>query len=119
MGKLTTHVLDTAQGCPAAGVPLQLWRYDRESGDRQLLAKAVTNLDGRTDVPLLINEQLKVGFYEIIFFVKDYFDRQPLNLPDLPFLTEVPVRFTISDPDANYHIPLLVSPWSYTTYRGS
>jgi 5-hydroxyisourate hydrolase len=104
-GRLTTHVLDTAHGRPAAGVPIELFRLD----DRRPLKAVATNADGRTDEPLLT--QLEVGRYELLFFVGGYFGEGLFD--------EVPIRFRIADPDAHYHVPLLVSPWSYSTYRGS
>ena len=105
---LTTHVLDTARGRPAAGVAIALARLS--DGGRELLAMATTNADGRTDEPL--HARLDPGEYELEFAVGDYFG-------DAAFLDRVPVRFRIADPDAHYHVPLLVSPWSYSTYRGS
>lgn len=118
MGWLSTHVLDTANGCPAAGMELRLWRLE-PSGDRDLLVKTATNGDGRTDAPLLEGEAFRVGQYELAFAVGDYFgDRDP-SLPQPPFLDVVPIRFGIADASAHYHVPLLVSPWSYSTYRGS
>jgi 5-hydroxyisourate hydrolase len=106
-GRLTTHVLDTARGRPAAGIPIELARLD---GDRrEVVATTATNADGRTDAPLL--EDLHAGTYELVFDVREHFEEG--------FLGRVPVRFTIADADAHYHVPLLVSPWSYSTYRGS
>jgi 5-hydroxyisourate hydrolase len=101
---LTTHVLDTARGRPAAGVGIEL----RRGGE--LVAAAMTDADGRTDGPLL--EVLEAGEYELVFAVGDYFGEQP-------FLDRIPIRFIVSDPAAHYHVPLLVSPWAYSTYRGS
>ena len=106
-GRLTTHVLDTARGRPAAGIPVELARLDGER--RAVVATTTTNADGRTDAPLL--EPLEAGTYELTFDVGGHFDEG--------FLGRVPVRFTIADADAHYHVPLLVSPWSYSTYRGS
>jgi hydroxyisourate hydrolase len=106
-GRLTTHVLDTARGRPAAGIPIELARLD---GDRrEVVATATTNADGRTDAPL--RQPLEAGTYELTFDVSGHFEEG--------FLGRVPVRFTIADADAHYHVPLLVSPWSYSTYRGS
>lgn len=113
-GRLTTHVLDIARGRPAAGVALELARLDESSG-RRVLKTARTNDDGRTDEPLLEEEVFERGVYEITFHVGEYFGEGN----DPPFLDRVPVRFGISDPNAHYHIPLLASPWSYSTYRGS
>jgi 5-hydroxyisourate hydrolase len=110
-GKLTTHVLDTAGGRPAAGVKIELWSADATR--RELLKTARTNADGRTDAPLLGPDEMKAGEYELMFFVGDYFAEKTR------FLDRVPVRFRISDPQASYHVPLLCSAWSYTTYRGS
>jgi len=117
-GKLTTHVLDTAHGKPAVGMAIALWRVDGQGG-KTLLKTTVTNADGRTDAPLLVEAEFEVGVYELVFAVGNYF--KPL-LPDaqtLPFLNQVPIQFGISDATAHYHVPLLTSPWSYSTYRGS
>ncbi|MEL6491189.1 MAG: hydroxyisourate hydrolase [Cyanobacteria bacterium J06555_13] len=127
MGWLSTHVLDTANGCPAAGMELALWRLEqkREAIARfqpnyQHLKTVKTNQDGRTDVPLLEGEDFQPGFYEIVFVVGDYFSAKALDLPNqYPFLDLVPIRFGIEDTSVHYHVPLLVSPWSYSTYRGS
>ena len=108
MSTLSTHVLDTARGRPAAGMKIELWL--RESGE--LLKTVTTNGDGRTDEPMLAGDEMKAGAYELVFHVGEYFN-------DRSFLDEVPVRFTISDPGAKYHVPLLVTPWAYSTYRGS
>ena len=110
MGKLTTHVLDTAQGQPGAGIVVELYRLEGEAGT--LVAKATTNRDGRTDAPLLEGENLRAGTYQLVFHVGAYFKPEG-------FLDAVPVRFKIADAGAHYHVPLLCSPWSYTTYRGS
>lgn len=118
MGKLTTHVLDTAHGCPAANAIVELWSVDVGSGQKNLLKTVVTNADGRTDRPLLADEDLTVGVYELVFNVGEYFAQFAL-MPNPPFLDRIPVQFGIADPSAHYHVPLLVSPWSYSTYRGS
>lgn len=118
MGRLTTHVLDTANGRPAAGVRVELRALDG-SGDAQTLASTTTNADGRTDQPLLAGEGLKAGRYELLFHVGAYFAAAGAMQDDPPFLETVPLRFGIADPDGHYHVPLLVSPWSYATYRGS
>lgn len=118
-GKLTTHVLDTAHGCPAAGMVVELWSVDGQSGQKTLLKTTSTNQDGRTDVPLLTDGALKVGIYELVFRVGDYFQQRSVATPDLPFLDRVPIQFGIADADTHYHVPLLTSPWSYSTYRGS
>jgi 5-hydroxyisourate hydrolase len=109
-GFLTTHVLDTARGLPAAGVEIELARL--EHGRRSPLLTVTTNADGRTDAPLLAQGELEAGEYELVFAVGDFFGERE-------FLDRVPVRFSVSDPGAHYHVPLLVSPWSYSTYRGS
>ena len=117
-GRLTTHVLDTARGRPAAGLAVELWRLDPSTGERALLATVVTNDDGRTGAPLLAGEEFRVGTYELVFAVGAYFAGLD-ETTDPPFLDRVPVRFGIADPDAHYHVPLLASPWAYSTYRGS
>ena len=115
--KLSTHVLDTANGCPAHGMKIELWSLDGE--ERTLLTTAKTNSDGRTDMPLLTADEMKAGQYEIVFFVGDYFAAKAVTLPKIHFLDRVPVRFGIADAGASYHVPLLCSPWAYSTYRGS
>jgi 5-hydroxyisourate hydrolase len=117
MGRLTTHVLDTAHGCPGAGIKLRLYAEDRS--DAVLISEAETNADGRCDEPLLSGERLKAGRYRIDFEVGDYFRGKGAALPDPAFLETVSLRFGIADAGAHYHVPLLVSPWSYSTYRGS
>ncbi|HEY7020307.1 MAG TPA: hydroxyisourate hydrolase [Ktedonobacterales bacterium] len=116
-GYLTTHVLDLAQGRPAAGMRVELWRL-ADDGARTLDVTTVTNADGRVDEPLLAGEAFQTGTYELLFDVGSYFAAQGLGASP-PFLTSVPVRFTIADLDAHYHVPLLVTPWAYSTYRGS
>ncbi|MDX2214210.1 MAG: hydroxyisourate hydrolase [Oculatellaceae cyanobacterium bins.114] len=118
-GKLTTHVLDTAHGCPAAAMTIELWSIDLHSPDKQLLKTIQTNADGRSDRPLLADAELQVGIYELIFVVGEYFAQWEKTLPQPPFLDRIPIRFGIADPTVHYHVPLLVSPWSYSTYRGS
>lgn len=119
MGRLSTHVLDVASGRPAQGVALELRRLGPD-GSAALIARAVTNKDGRTDAPLLVGDDVRAGSYEIVFYVGDYFRAQgSAGLAEPPFLDQVPIRFGIADPDGHYHVPLLVSPWSYATYRGS
>lgn len=118
-GKLTTHVLDTAHGKPAAGMKIALWRVNPRSSEKILLKTLMTNQDGRTDAPVLADEQLQEGIYELVFSVGEYFARLSVNIPNPPFLNEVPIQFGIADRDAHYHVPLLTSPWSYSTYRGS
>lgn len=116
MGKLSTHVLDTAKGCPADGMKFTLYSLD---GGRQEVVSGRTNNDGRTDQPLLAGEKLKAGRYELVFSAGEYFRRSHDALTEPRFVDEVVLRFGISMPDQNYHVPLLVSPWSYSTYRGS
>ena len=116
MGRLTTHVLDTARGRPAAGLVVSLHRGD-EQGVR--LTRVVTNDDGRCDRPLLEGETMQAGSYELIFEAGAYFDRAGLDLPEPKFLDQVVIRFGISDPAGHYHVPLLLSPFGYSTYRGS
>ncbi len=118
-GKLTTHVLDTARGRPAASVAIQLWRLSDDGTDRQLLCEVTTNAAGRTDTPLLSDDLFVTGVYELIFQVGTYFRGFDGTGGDLPFLDAVPVRFGIADATAHYHVPLLASPWAYSTYRGS
>jgi 5-hydroxyisourate hydrolase len=118
-GKLTTHVLDTAHGRPANGMTIELWQLAPQSPEKTLLKTIQTNADGRTDNPLLSNGELQVGVYELVFDVGEYFARTALHLPEPPFLDQIPLRFGIANPNAHYHVPLLVSPWSYSTYRGS
>ena len=115
--KLSTHVLDTTHGCPAAGMKVELWELDGE--ERTLVTSARTNTDGSTDAPLLATDEMKAGQFEIIFFVGDYFVSKATSMPKIHFLDKVPVRFGIADAGASYHVPLLCSPWSYSTYRGS
>lgn len=115
MGRLSTHVLDTARGRPAAGIPITLHRIEAGSLRRHI-ADAVTNADGRTDTPLLSGEGFAIGIFELTFTVGAYFED---IAPGAPFLDSVPLRFSITEADGHYHVPLLVSPWSYSTYRGS
>ncbi len=117
-GRLTTHVLDIARGRPAAGVAIELWRIG-PGETRERLRSVLTNADGRTDEPLLSGAGLDVGVYEIVFAVGDYFAAPPGEAGAVPFLDRVPVRFGVADRDGHYHVPLLVSPWAYSTYRGS
>jgi 5-hydroxyisourate hydrolase len=114
---LTTHVLDTAHGRPAANLRVELFRLGPAPEGRSLLKEVRTNADGRTDAPLLGDDELDGGVYELVFGVGEYFAGE--GLPDPPFLGRVPVRFGIAVPTSHYHVPLLVSPWSYSTYRGS
>jgi len=116
VGRLTTHVLDTSQGCPGVDIETELYRIDTE---RRLLKKVRTNGDGRTDRPLLEGAAFEAGRYELVFSVGPYFKRHAAATAQPPFLDEVIVRFGVCAPAEHYHVPLLVSPWSYTTYRGS
>jgi hydroxyisourate hydrolase len=117
MGRLTTHVLDTASGRPAAGVRIELceWRDERW----RVVKTVHTNADGRTDEPLLAGEAMRAGRFELVFHVAAYFRGQGAALAEPPFLDTVPLRFGIADREGHYHVPLLCSPWSYSTYRGS
>ena len=117
MGVLTTHVLDTAHGLPAAGMSVELFSIDGD--ERSLVQSAVTNASGRCDGPLLEGEEFRVGVWELVFHAADYFTGLGVELPDPPFLDKVTLRFGIAGADEHYHVPLLVSPWSYSTYRGS
>jgi 5-hydroxyisourate hydrolase len=118
-GMLTTHVLDTMHGCPAANMQIQLWRINPPDAHRELLKTVYTVSNGRTESPLLQGDELTSGSYELVFAVGAYFAAWQLALPEPPFLDTVPIRFGIADAGAHYHVPLLVSPWSYSTYRGS
>jgi 5-hydroxyisourate hydrolase len=116
-GRLTTHVLDTMHGQPGAGLVVELFSIEGES--RRLLARRTTNADGRTPEPLLAGADLERGTYELVFHVGGYFRAPGVALSEPAFLDQVPVRFGIADPDRHYHVPLLVSPYGYSTYRGS
>ena len=118
MARLSTHVLDTAAGRPAAGVARVLSRLTA-GRHRTVLFETRTTQDGRTDAPLLAGEAVEPGLYEIAFHAGDYFRAQGIALPEPPFLDVVPIRFGIADLHGHYHVPLLVSPWSFSTYRGS
>jgi 5-hydroxyisourate hydrolase len=115
MGHLTTHILDTAHGQPAAGVAVRLFSLQ---GQRSLLTTLETNEDGRTDAPLLEGETMQAGTYELEFDIGDYFAARGVIVSEPPFLNTVVIRFAVN-PDEHYHVPLLASPWSYSTYRGS
>lgn len=120
MGKLTTHVLDTASGRPAAGVRVRVFGVGGDhTGERRLLREAMTNADGRCDAPLLEGAQFEAGRYEIVFGAGAYFEARGAALPQPPFVGDVVLRFGIADATQHYHVPLLVSPWSWSTYRGS
>jgi 5-hydroxyisourate hydrolase len=117
MGRLSTHVLDTVNGKPARGVAIELFAV--EGDQRRSVLRTVTNADGRTDTPLMIGDTFRNGTYEIVFEIGAYFKALGTAMADPPFLDMVPIRFTIAEPDGHYHVPLLASPWSYSTYRGS
>ncbi|MBA5776781.1 hydroxyisourate hydrolase [Stappia sp. F7233] len=116
MGRLTTHVLDTALGVPAKGLAIELWRV---AGEPELVKSVVTNHDGRVDSPLLEGEVMQVGIYELRFKAGDYLRGTGASLPEPAFLDLIPIRFGIADASAHYHVPLLLSPFGYSTYRGS
>lgn len=118
MGQLTTHVLDTANGCPAAGMAAALYRLDA-AGEPELVRRIELNDDGRAGAPLLAGIDLVPGRYRLLFEVGAYFRRRGAAVSEPPFLDRVPIDFGIADASAHYHVPLLVSPWSYATYRGS
>lgn len=116
-GFLTTHILDTSSGTPAAGVRISLFKKQ----DDQLIHKAdaVTNADGRTDTPILPQSEFTAGEYQLVFYAGEYFDKMGLNLPEPKFLNEVVLSFGMADEMSHYHVPLLLSPFGYSTYRGS
>ncbi|WLI89889.1 hydroxyisourate hydrolase [Massilia sp. R2A-15] len=117
MGKLSTHVLDTTQGKPGAGVRVELYRLD--GGARALVKADTTNADGRCSTPLLEGDAMAAGKYELVFAAGDYFAAQGVALPEPRFVDQVTIAFGIAHADQNYHVPLVVTPWSYSTYRGS
>jgi len=117
VARLSTHVLDTSRGTPAQGLVIDL--HALGSGERRHLKTVTTNQDGRTDEPLLSGEQIDPGVYELTFHASDYFRRVGIEVTDPPFLDEVVVRFGIANSGGNYHVPLLLAPYSYSTYRGS
>lgn len=116
-GYLTTHVLDTARGMPAAGLWIMLYRISGQS--HRKIAEAVTNADGRSDTPILGPEKFVPGRYELVFCAGEYLRANGITAAEPLFLDEVPIRFGMSDPEAHYHVPLLLSPYGYSTYRGS
>ena len=116
-GRLSTHVLDTHAGRPAVGIAVELYEFAGEQAHR--IVTAVTNADGRTDRPLIGDRPLPIGRYELRFAVGDHFRSRGIEQGDPPFLDIVPLRFSIAEPEAHYHVPLLCTPWSYSTYRGS
>lgn len=115
-GYLTTHVLDTARGIPAEGIQIKLYRLDT---DRTEIAQTLTNADGRTDSPILPVENFETGKYELVFQCGDYLEEHGLATGALKFLDDIPLRFAMDDSEAHYHVPLLLSPYGYSTYRGS
>jgi 5-hydroxyisourate hydrolase len=117
MGKLTTHVLDTANGCPAAGMAVSLYRVD--DAGATLIKRITLNHDGRADAPLLEGEAFVLGRYRLVFGVAAYFRGLGTELAEPPFLDEVPLDFGLAAMDSHYHVPLLASPFAYSTYRGS
>jgi 5-hydroxyisourate hydrolase len=117
-GKLSTHVLDTVHGCPAKNMQIELWAIANNE-QKKLLKTLYTNQDGRTDQPLLSYAEMQVGIYELWFHVSDYSAKVEVFQSQPAFLSLVPIRFGIADVNASYHVPLLVSPWAYSTYRGS
>ncbi len=117
-GHLSTHVLDVHAGAPAANVPIELWELSKHGEDRPIL-RTVTNKDGRTDKPLIGGRPVPIGAYELRFSVAGYYSGRGVALAEPPFLDVVPIRFSVSDPEGHYHVPLVVSPWSFATYRGS
>lgn len=116
-GRLTTHVLDTARGKPAAGVKITLYRISGQS--HRKIAETVTNADGRTDAPMLAGDALKEGRYELVFSAGDYLRASGEATGEVLFLDEIPIRFGVPDAGQHYHVPLLISPFAYSTYRGS
>jgi len=117
-GRLSTHVLDTHGGRPAAGMAIELVELS-ELGASRVVTRAITNADGRTDRPLIGGRPVPIGRYELTFGVGDYFTRRHVVTSDPPFLDSIPLRFSVSEPEGHLHVPLLVTPWSYATYRGS
>lgn len=116
-GYLTTHVLDTARGCPAAGMRIVLYRLG--GAEPKVMAECLTNADGRTDGPILPAGAFAPGSYELVFHAGDYLRAGMPHLAEPLFLDQIPIRFGMSDPQAHYHVPLLLSPFGYSTYRGS
>lgn len=116
-GYVTTHVLDAARGCPAEGLTIDLYRI---AGDARTLVRTVTtNDDGRTDAPVIPKGEAERGTYELVFHAGDYLDRAGVPSESPRFLDVIPIRFGVADTEAHYHVPLLLSPYSYSTYRGS
>ena len=120
MGRLTTHVLDTARGCPASGLVINLFRVDSSTGDHPaLIVSTRTNDDGRCDAPLLDGDAMQKGRYQLLFKVAAYLRRSGNDLPEIPFLDDVVINFGVDNPTQHYHVPLLLSAYGYSTYRGS
>jgi 5-hydroxyisourate hydrolase len=117
MARISTHVLDTSRGVPAQGIAVELHLV--KGAERRLVAAVTTNADGRTDAPLVSGDQLETGIYELSFHAADYFHRAGVEMTNPPFLGVIVIRAGIADPRGNYHVPLLLSPYAYSTYRGS
>ena len=117
MGRLTTHVLDTTHGLPGAEIKVELYKVSEDSTEK--MATVITNSDGRTDAPILAGNDFRPGKYQLVFYVADYYRSKGVELDGVPFLDDVVIRFGLDDPEAHYHVPLLVSPYSFSTYRGS
>ncbi len=117
-GRLSTHVLDTHGGRPAAGIVVELVELS-DLGASRVVTRTITNADGRTDRPLIGGQPVPIGRYELTFDVGDYFAGRQVAMSDPPFLDKIPLRFSVSEPEGHLHVPLLVTPWSYATYRGS
>jgi 5-hydroxyisourate hydrolase len=117
VARISTHVLDISRGTPAHGIAVEL--HFIQGGERRLMAAVTTNADGRTDAPLVSADALETGVYELSFHAADYFHRSGVRLPEPPFLGVIVIRVGIADPSGSYHVPLLLSPFAYSTYRGS
>jgi len=117
-GRLSTHVLDTHRGSPAPGIAIELLEI-AASGSSRVITRAVTNADGRTDRPIMAEQPIPIAQYELRFNVGDYFTRRGVPVTDPPFLGVIPIRFAVAEPEGHYHVPIIVTPWSYSTYRGS
>ncbi len=117
MGRLTTHILDTAKGLPGSEIKIELFRIEADS--TLLINTVFTNADGRTDSAILDGAEFSKGKYQLVFHTAPYFKREGVELPPIPFLDDVVIRFGIDNEDQHYHVPLLVSPYSFSTYRGS
>lgn len=117
MGRLTTHILDTAQGCPGRGIRIEIYRLEGEGRTR--LKSVVTNDDGRCDAPILEGNDWLAGEYELVFHAGDYLRARGVEAAEPRFLDVIPLRFGVADADQHYHVPLLLSPYGYSTYRGS